>query len=599
MGVFEPGNGRRRGASIVLAFGVIAAMFVAFAPQALAVHDLKFQLDGNTADDVTATFDWENFFDASGTGGTIGTKVALPSASLPDFSASGFATSGGKPGDFYLPDETTFSTGSKDTLNISTGWQCGKSNNVGDKVDIVNAYATVYTNPGDGHTILYFGIEKSSPNGDSNVAVWFLQDDKVACDATGGGNVSFTGNHEDGDLLLVSAFTNGGTSANVAAYKWNGGASGSLGASPVATGGLCPAPATTDPTGSHACAITNATTAISPPWKHPDKDCCGKASPNPALNPLEFFEGGVDLTATGIGDACFARFLANTRSSQSLTATIFDFAAGNLQTCAPSTALTVSADKSVVHAGETVTVTITENNDGINALTSPSVTVDSNTADTCTPSYVSGDDGNGDLDVGETWTFTCAVTPTVDTTLTFTGHGLDPRGKDVSFDATDCASISDGDISISGDLVCDSDEQGSAGYDVINPGTDLSAHVTATYTFYEKNTGDGPLDNPTVTGTGCTTTQVLESTNTYNAGDGDKDGVFDPGETWRWECTVTRTSSGTSNVSAIGSGTDSADTAKTITWCTDPGSPPAGTICNQAENASGSVTLDSNADPAP
>ena len=582
---------RMRVGSVLVSLGLVMVMMAVMSTAAFAIHDLKFQLDGNTRVDsgTSQPFDWESFFNASGTGGTIGKSVNLPNATRPDFIASGFAVSGGKPGDFYLPDETTFSTGSKDTLNINGGWQCGKSNNVGDKVDILNAYSAVYVNPGNGHTILYFGVEKSSPNGDSNIAVWFLQDGSVACDATGGGNVDFQGNHMDGDLLLVSAFTNGGLQANVAAYKWNGGASGSLGTTPVATGGLCPAATTADPAGQNACAITNATNAITPPWKSPDKDCCGHSNPNPALNPLEFFEGGVDLTAAGIGDACFANFLANTRSSQSLTATIFDFAEGSLQTCAPSTTLSASASKTTVHSGETSTITIHEVNDGINRLTSPSVSVTSSTAENCTtPTYSSGDtNGNGVLDVNEDWTFTCTIAPTADVTLTFTGHGFDPSGRDVTFCTTSDATH-----------FCDADERATVSLDVINPSTDLSATVRAVFTFNEKNDGDVVLTSPSVTATGCDSaaTEVFKTgSTTINNGDTNGNDSFDPGETWQWSCVVTLNSSGTTNVNGVGSGTD--PTNKTITFCATP--PDSSTICNSFEDASGSVSLSSNANPKP
>jgi hypothetical protein len=583
---------RRRLGALAVAILALGAIMIGLAPTALAIHDLDFQLEGNTADDATAVqpYDWESFLDASGPGGTIGLKTgSLPSG----FTAVGFASSGtpSVPGDFHLPDETTFSTGSKDTLPITGGWQCGKSNNVGDKVDILNAYSAVYQSGLE--TILYFGVEKSSPNGDSNIAVWFLQDPDVGCDATGSQNVDFTGDHQNGDVLLVSAFTNGGTQANVDAYVWEGvteTSQGSLNPTPVGSGHLCPAPDVADTEDS--CAITNSA-PISPPWKHPDKD----ATRNPALNPLEFFEGGINLTDAGILDACFARFLANTRSSQSLTATIFDYATGSLETCAPSTDLNITAPTSsqTIHAGETVNVTITEKNDGINPLTSPSVTVSPND---CTVTKVS-DDGNGDavLDVDETFTYSCALTPSATTTYTFTGHGLDPRGKDVTWDETDCAGKDEGDLSISGTRVCDPDEVATLTVTVIAPSTDLTATVVATFTFYEKNDGDVALANPTVTASGCDSApaqKLKASPSTKNVGDSDDDGVFDPTETWVWTCTVTLNSPGTTNVLGKGAGTDNATTPKNITFCADPTTPPAGTICDQHEDAGGSVTLDPN-----
>jgi hypothetical protein len=66
-------------------------------------------------------------------------------------------------------------------------------------------------------------------------------------------------------------------------------------------------------------------TPFSPPWNHPDKD-------GGALNDHEFFEGGVDAGPFG-ADTCFATAVANTRSSQSLTATLFDYDRFSLPVC--------------------------------------------------------------------------------------------------------------------------------------------------------------------------------------------------------------------------------------------------------------------------
>src|SRR5204863_8753734 len=138
-------------------------------------------------------------------------------------------------------DETAYAAGSKDTLPMTPGWQCNQYSNVNSKIDIMNSYSGAYTN-GDGEQSLYFGMERNSNAGDGNVGFWFLQDD-VGCTATSG-NVPFVGHHLDGDLLIVSAFTNGGSVSNVTVYRWNdpdgsGPNPGSLGTSSVAQGGDC------------------------------------------------------------------------------------------------------------------------------------------------------------------------------------------------------------------------------------------------------------------------------------------------------------------------------------------------------------------------
>src|SRR5262245_49772008 len=127
-------SSRSRAARLMTVGALIVGCTIAFLGVASAVHHEQFQLDGlpngaNTADDAAAAepFDWENFFNATGPGGTIAKSVNLPNPGFPGFTASG-ATA-----DFALPDATTYATGSKDTLGIQGGWQCAQSNNVGDK----------------------------------------------------------------------------------------------------------------------------------------------------------------------------------------------------------------------------------------------------------------------------------------------------------------------------------------------------------------------------------------------------------------------------------------------------------------------------------
>src|SRR5207247_2298039 len=106
--------------------------------------------------------------------------------------------------------------------NVSQ-WRCVGANNVTDKGDITNAYATLYDNGTD--RILYFGMEKTDGQGDNNVGLWVLQDPSVGCppDQTGNGT-AFSGTHTNGDLFIVSEFTNGGNVSSVKVYAWENGA---------------------------------------------------------------------------------------------------------------------------------------------------------------------------------------------------------------------------------------------------------------------------------------------------------------------------------------------------------------------------------------
>jgi len=303
-----------------------------------AVHDLAMQLDGDVSASTTTsngsttqTIDWDTLFDSTGT----------PKAKPAGFTASGFNRDfiANSNGSFNTSDQTTFSTGSKDTLPIS-GWQCNFDNNVNSKIDVMNAYAAAYVDS-NGDQIIYFGLERNANTGDANVGFWFLQDE-VGCVSTGPSQ-TFSGSHTDGDLLIVSAFTKGGGVSTIDVYRWNGDANGSLGETSVAHGADCK----TTAGGDDVCATTNTgafpiSGSITTPWPTANRqDAVGTT-----LREAEFFEGGLNLTNTGLGGKCFNVFIGDTRSSQALTATLFDFSRGKLGECSSSTTTTPSVSGS-------------------------------------------------------------------------------------------------------------------------------------------------------------------------------------------------------------------------------------------------------------
>jgi hypothetical protein len=326
---------RRWLASIALT--VVAGLILV--PVLLAVHDEAFQLDADVIHSTTTnyggttqTVDWDLIFNNGGTNGTGKVISPLPTGFghatfTPDF---GLNTNGS----FNTNDATTYTTGSKDTLSITPGWQCTVSNNVNSKVDLINVYATDYTDPA-GNRFLYFGLERNVNTGDANVGFWFLQGDANCVSA--GGTTAWTGHHSDGDLLIVSAFTKGGNVSGITAYAWSctglSGAAcdaqGFLNLTPVADSGDCRDGA--HPLNDPICAVANEGT-ISTPWL-----TVNKTTVNHSLDHGEFFEGGINLTQTGFGDKCFNTFVGDTRSSQSPTATIFDYARGELGECASTT----------------------------------------------------------------------------------------------------------------------------------------------------------------------------------------------------------------------------------------------------------------------
>ena len=376
------GSRHRRWLS-ALAFAVTAGLILL--PVALlAVHDLAFQLDGNivTSPDGTVgggnqTIDWEDLFNTDGT-----TKSSLPSGFGHARLDKDFTSGANNPpryplGQLTTNDPTTYATGSKDTLPIS-GWQCNFDHNVNSKIDIMNSYAATYTAV-NGDKILYFGLERNVNSGDANVGFWFLKGN-VDCDASAGTG-TFTGSHKDGDILIVSAFTGGGSVSEISAYRW---CQTPMTSPPDPT---CAAAAAADPAKVAAgflpdvkvagsgdcrdadhdlndsiCAVAN-TGTITTPWLTAADKLVTHSLP-PAL----FFEGGINLTKTNLV-GCFNEFIGDTRSSQSLTATLFDYAAGALGGCTsdvvstptpgPSDTVLIPADGNTAAVNTTDSVVIT------------------------------------------------------------------------------------------------------------------------------------------------------------------------------------------------------------------------------------------------
>lgn len=175
---------------------------------------------------------------------------------------------------------------------------------------------------------VYFGMEVASNEGTKDVGFWFLKDQSVGCTA-GTHATNFTGNHKDGDILIVSEYTKGGGVSTVKAYKWIGDANGYLDTNPIVSGGDCQ-----DGVGTASiCATVNRSPLLHSggvPWLTQTK--VGKGITSADLDVGEFFEGGIDLTANRL-QGCFSRFLADTRSSATPTATLFDFALGQFNLC--------------------------------------------------------------------------------------------------------------------------------------------------------------------------------------------------------------------------------------------------------------------------
>jgi uncharacterized repeat protein (TIGR01451 family) len=257
-----------------------------------------FELDGNaTSGSLSTSHDWGRvFFDVVNRTSTSGAI------------AGSFVTDAVK-----SPRDDIFTGRSMDTLGIRAGtWRFQEAKPQATN-DISHAYATTYLDLNTGHVLLYAGLDRYDNSGDATAGFWFFRSPigENATVSTSGGH-PFTGQHADGDILLVSDFTQGGGPSAIKVFRWTGDDS---------TGSLEPL---TAPDGATFGIVNGA--PITVPWSFTDKS----HHSGPAIG--EFLEEGVDLTALGL-DGCFSSFLAETRSSESPTATLSDFVIGTFNSC--------------------------------------------------------------------------------------------------------------------------------------------------------------------------------------------------------------------------------------------------------------------------
>ena len=272
-------------------------------------------------------------------------------------------TSGSIPGTvafIHLPDFMFKGGQSKDTNDVNQwGWTTGTKQ---DKATLLDVFAAAYSVPsgGENHTIIDFGADRYANNGDTTMGFWFFQN-PVSMNPDG----TFSGAHTVGDIFIVADFGSG-AAASIEVYEWvgSGGSDGSLQAVTVNPNAIF--------------ATVNTVNTPSGGWPFVDKS----GTPNNTFLPGEFFEGAIDLTAMGLPNNLMS-FVAETRASTSLSASLSDFALG-------STFDTAAADLSITKtdneggssitgavgtrgAGHHETYTIVVSNNGPSAATGASV----------------------------------------------------------------------------------------------------------------------------------------------------------------------------------------------------------------------------------
>ena len=371
---------------VTIAATAAALMFAMPAARAVttAVNQQNFQLDGDakaatcglafgttscdlntipTGTTASAVDDWDSLYNCNQSGKTACQTITTQGANLAN-------VIGQLVDEFNSPDPDNLGQGTKDDMNVSF-WNWTSASGSA-KTNIMQSFAAKY---GDS---LYIGGNRDINNGDANFGVWLLQNATVKCTAAmvSAGQCATAGTfvgkpdsngfrslvpHKIGDVLIVSAFTNGGTVANIQVYK----VIQTVGhdSNPNAVAGTCPANAfdgyankSTGTTGiclqqlvtqtqqgtalcnngvpgvpdNAACAATNGgvVDALDPRFLSSQSGSIQGKYPA-----LTFFEVGLSLIDLGLGTECFPNYIVEGRQSQSVTSSLNDFTFGQFQSC--------------------------------------------------------------------------------------------------------------------------------------------------------------------------------------------------------------------------------------------------------------------------
>ncbi len=308
--------------------GLAAAIALAIPLIGLTVNNSNiFELDGDASDGAPVGEDW-----SSVAGGTAVHSLASRFITDPVGDPLDAGFTGG---------------GSKDERDVAAGGLTGQvwQHQLGeppDKNDIGHAFAAAYTDPGNGHLMVYFGADRFSNSGDAAIGFWFFKN-KVSLAANG----KFSGVHSVGDILVTSDFRQGGSASVINVFKWTGNAANPLQVVASAkagdtngfySGGLfCAKGAGGSVTNPLACAQANSGPVPVPSSWTPF--VFKGTGPTTTFPTGTFFEGGIDINQilTDASLPCFSSFLVMTRTSASTTAQLKDFALGDFTLCGMTT----------------------------------------------------------------------------------------------------------------------------------------------------------------------------------------------------------------------------------------------------------------------
>ena len=255
-----------------------------------------------------------------------------------------------------LTDFTTYvGTGNKNSGTVPSWTWSG--NSVPSKDDVSNAYTFTKTVPGpavtlpDGttttnHKLIFVGIEREVAAGDSHVDIEFFQGAIGLAQSPPCPNnqCTFTGSNTPGDILVTMDFTNGGAFGSLTVYRRHDGVNNNYDTVGSITGEGCKV--INSILNSHdagsVCGFNDGGTVATGGWASFDLH----ENPIYSLPTNQFTEYGVDVTGLGLGVPCLATVEVKSRSSQSFTASLKDFALHPFQAC-------TATARTEIHTGNT------------------------------------------------------------------------------------------------------------------------------------------------------------------------------------------------------------------------------------------------------
>jgi hypothetical protein len=352
---------------------VVMAGFISI-PVLLAVHQTgRFELDGNAT--TVSSDDWDEVCHQATNNAACGTTSNTNGAIA--VSWTGDCPQGSSGFGCTTANATIFQGGgSKDPQDINNWAWKDELGGLPDKDNLVHSFAARYSLTANPQTcpsgtattceVIFFGSDRFDNSGDAQQGFWFLQNAVTLGNNKVGGALGFSGLHRLGDLLVISDFSNGGTTSVIKVFKWQPictATNKSSDTNQVPNGACADANLQTLASSDDAncdtinagtdqfCGIVN-TTTITPQWANDYIDKSGNG-----YLPGEFFEAGINLSLLGLANECFSSVLSETRSSTSTTATLKDFVLGSFAVCTPN--LTTQASASPVDTGTQVRDTAT------------------------------------------------------------------------------------------------------------------------------------------------------------------------------------------------------------------------------------------------